>query len=99
MILPHARAASGEPMTMIRSPGAIDWSPRGTSMLSARMIAATFESFGIVASLSGGPTSSRYDPVDPSPPWGTSNSTIWTWPSAKMSVCLAAGTPIVRETA
>ena len=45
-------------MTMIRSPGLIDSSPRGTSTLSPRMMLATFESGGIVASRSGLPTTS-----------------------------------------
>ena len=47
MILLHACAASGEPMTMIRSPGSIVSSPRGTTIESPRMMLATFESGGI----------------------------------------------------
>ena len=46
MIRLHSRAASGEPMTMMRSPGRIDSSPRGTSIRSPRMMLATFESAG-----------------------------------------------------
>ena len=57
------------------------------------MIAATRESGGRRASRSG--VWSRLGSADS----GTSNSTICTWPSAKTSVCLAAGTPIVREIA
>ena len=83
---------------MIRSPGRIDSSPRGTSTRSPRMMLATFESAGIVASLSCRPTTwSKASVVAPAE--GTSNSTICTWPSAKTSVCFAAGTPIVCETA
>ena len=52
----HSRAASGEPMTMIRSPGWIDSSPRGTIIRSPRMMLATLESAGIAASRSGRPT-------------------------------------------
>ena len=51
---------------------------------------ATFESGGISACRNG-------TPITLCPP-STSNSTICTWPSAKTSVCLAAGTPISPET-
>ena len=82
------------------------------------MMLATFESAGIVAFLSGSPTTCSYPPPrtrpaarsaasvsgmpvrsSPEPSCGTSNSTICTWPSAKTSVCFAAGTPMIWETA
>ena len=93
MRLLQARAAAGEPMTTMRSPTRIDSTPRGRLSPPSRMMLATFESGGIFASLSGGPTTSGLAPSS------TSNSTICTWPSAKTSVCRAAGTPIVVVTA
>ena len=54
------------------------------------MIAATFESSGRFAWRSGTPTTS-VDAVA-----STANSPTCTWPSAKMSVCRAAGTPRMR---
>ena len=92
MIALHSRAACGEPITMIRSPTCSASAPRGITIASPRMIAATFESRGSGASRSGVPSTS----VAAS---STSNSTICTLPSAKTSVCRAAGTPIVREIA
>ena len=43
---------------MIRSPGRIDSSPRGTSTRSPRMMLATLESFGTLASFSWSPITS-----------------------------------------
>ncbi len=74
----------------MRSPAWITSSPRGSVIESPRMMLATFESSGRCASRSGTPTT-----LAP-PPSSTSNSTICTWPSAKTSVCRAAGTPITR---
>jgi hypothetical protein len=54
------------------------------------MMAATFESRGNRASRRGMPTTSLDAPSS------TSNSTICTCPSAKTSVCRAAGTPRIR---
>ena len=61
--------------------------------MSPRMIAKTRESWGIAAPCSGRPT------IVVAASGGISNSTICTWPSAKTSVCRAAGMPIERETA
>ena len=55
MISLHSRAACGEPITMIRSPTWIASAPRGMTIASPRMIAATFESRGSGASRSGTP--------------------------------------------
>ena len=92
MIALHSRAASGEPITMIRSP---IWSvsfPRGITIPSPRMMAATFESRGSGASRNGVAITSEAAA-------STSNSTICTFPSAKTSVCRAAGTPMILEMA
>ena len=62
-------------------------------MSSPRMIAATRESGGAGTSRSGTPR------IRGSAVSSTSNSTSCTWPSAKTSVCRAAGTAIVRVTA
>ena len=75
---------------MTRSPGRICWSPRGTTIASPRMIAATLESAGISAFAGGGRSS-----VLCAASAGTSSSTIWTLPSANMSVWRAAGSPSV----
>ncbi len=81
-------------MTTMRSPIWIDSVPTGRISPPPRMMLATFELAGIVASRRGTPiTSLRLVPGS------TSNSTICTCPSAKTSVCRAAGTPIVLETA
>jgi hypothetical protein len=81
-------------MTTIRSHGRIACDPRGRISSLPRMMATTFELAGISASRSGRPI------TGPSPEAsGTSNSTIWTFPSANTSVCLAAGTPIRPEMA
>ncbi len=69
----HARTASGEPITIARSPGMIVSSPLATSSVSARMMLATFESAGMSASRRGRPIVS---PAGRSS--GTSNSTIST---------------------
>jgi hypothetical protein len=90
---PHACAACGDPITTMRSPERISSSPRGIRTSSPRMIAATRESAGIRASRSEMPITLA------SVPSVTSNSTSCTCPSANTSVCLAAGTPIVREIA
>jgi hypothetical protein len=93
MIWPHSLAASGEPITTMRSPGWIASSPRGRIIVSPRMMLATRESCGVRAWRSGTPI--VFGSARPS----TSNSTSCTWPSAKTSVWRAAGMPIVRETA
>ena len=80
-------------MTTTRSPFRITSSPPGSVIESWRMIARTRESFGILASRRGRST------IAWSAPSGISNSTIWTWPSAKTSVWRAAGMPTERETA
>ena len=90
----HSRTDVGDPMTITRSPGLIASSPRATSRLPPRITLATFESTGIRASRSGRPTVSSRGRSS-----GTSNSTISTWPSAKMSVCFAAGMPMMRAIA
>ena len=46
----HARAASGDPITITRSPGSIVSSPRATIIRSPLMMLATFESGGMAAS-------------------------------------------------
>ena len=90
----HARAASGDPMTMIRSPGRIFSEPRGNVSSLPRMMLTTLDSCGNSASRSGVPiTSSLLAPL------GTSNSTTWTLPSANTSVWRAAGMPIRPEIA
>src|SRR3954449_6364139 len=88
------RADSGEPMTTIRSPGMITSSPRGMTTPSGRMMLATLQSWGRRASLSGTPTTASVGCSI-----GMSNSTICTRPSANMSVCRAAGTPVICVTA
>ena len=81
-------------MMTIRSPGSIVSPPRGTSSSLPRMMATTLESCGISASLSARPI------TGPGPAsFGTSNSTIWTLPSANTSVWRAAGMPIRLEIA
>ena len=49
-------------MTTMRSPTRIDSTPRGRISPPSRMMLATFESGGIFASLSGGPTTSGLAP-------------------------------------
>ena len=77
-------------MTTMRSPVRISSSPPGRIVSSPRMIAATFESGGMGAWRSGTPSTS----LDASS--STSNSPSCTWPSAKTSVCRAAGIPTIR---
>ena len=84
-------AASGEPMTTMRSPGWDDVVPPGKQH---RVAADDGRDLRVprkrrVAQLR--PPRRRRDA-----PSSTSNSTIWTWPSAKTSVCRAAGTPMMR---
>ncbi len=81
-------------MITMRSPGSMLSPPRGMTSSLPRMIATTLESWGISASRSGPPITG---PVPASA--GTSNSTIWTLPSANTSVCRAAGMPIRPEIA